>query len=148
MAAKVSHLVFSCLFPKISEETGSVKSYSAHRSLSEIFLASENSYKMKSPYYEYSRVFQHSEGKLHSYVSHYLHQDIHYIKSHKTQTSVFAVTFVTWTNFKQGLYVTIFMTVPNSTNTLLLWHLYLELWLPIINFYLGITCVPWLYYSK
>lgn len=54
------------------------KTFCTHKTL-QILLAPENSYKMKSPYYEYSRVSQHSEGKLPNYVSNYLHQAMRFI---------------------------------------------------------------------
>lgn len=71
MASKFSYLLWSYFFPQISEEAGTVKYDSAHISLSQIFLIG-NLYKMKKPCYEYPRVFEHSEGKLHNYVSNYL----------------------------------------------------------------------------
>lgn len=68
VAGKFRYPVLSYLFPQVIEEAGPVKRYSAHIiSLSQTFLASENSCKIKSPYYENGRVSPH-EGKLHNYL--------------------------------------------------------------------------------
>lgn len=73
-----------------------------HISLSQIFLAPENSYKMKKCYYEYPRVSPHSESKLHNYVSNDL-TSWDSLQMITQDTNVFAVISLSSTHVKQGL---------------------------------------------
>lgn len=72
MTSKFSYLLWSYFFPTDQWRGWHCKIWlCTHKSLTNLSSIG-NLYKMKKPCYEYPRVFEHSEGKLHNYVSNYL----------------------------------------------------------------------------